>query len=175
MRLPALKHLVEAVQALAHSRKICVLGSSALLVTREDLGDPGQPLELSFDADLLLEPCDEALAAMLHEAVGEGSLFAGRTGYYADILRPEIVETLPAGWPQRSVRLDVAGDVCALSPLDVAAVKLRVGRAKDLDLVRCLHRLGIVTEAGLRDTLRALPLTEAETVRVFQRLAEALR
>jgi hypothetical protein len=59
--------------------------------------------------------------------------------------------------------------------LDVAAVKLRVGRAKDLDLVRSLHRLGMVTEGGLRDTLRALPLTEAEIVRVFQRLDEVLR
>ena len=56
MRLPALKHVVEAVQALDHCRKVCVLGSSALLATRAELGEPGQPLELSFDADLLQAP-----------------------------------------------------------------------------------------------------------------------
>ena len=98
MRLPALNHLLGAVQSLARAKRISVLGSSALLASFPELGEPGGPLELSFDADLLVEPCDEQLAAMLHEAVGEGSLFAQRTGYNADILRPEISATLPPGW-----------------------------------------------------------------------------
>lgn len=89
MRLPALKHLVEAVHALARSERVCVLGSSALLGSFPELGEAGGPLELSFDADLLLQPCDEQLAALLHEAVGEGSLFTQRMGYHADILRPD--------------------------------------------------------------------------------------
>lgn len=83
MRLPALKHLIEATEALSHPERIRVLGSSALLASFPELGEPGQPLEISFDADLLIEPCDPQLAAMLHEAVGEGSLFAQRTGYHA--------------------------------------------------------------------------------------------
>jgi hypothetical protein len=58
-----------------------VLGSSALLGSFAELGEAGGPLELTFDADLLVEPCDEQLAALLHEAVGEGSLFAQRAGY----------------------------------------------------------------------------------------------
>jgi hypothetical protein len=87
MRLPALKHLIESVASLAHSERICVLGSSSLLGSFPELGENGGLLELTFDADLLVQPCDEQLAAMLHEAVGEGSLFAQRTGYHADILR----------------------------------------------------------------------------------------
>ena len=57
MLLRALKHLIEATQALGHPERIRVLGSSALLASFPRLGEPGQPLELSFDADLLIEPC----------------------------------------------------------------------------------------------------------------------
>ena len=76
-------------------------------------------------ADLLIEPCDEQIAAMLHEAVGEGGLFAQRTGYHADILRPEIIETLPSGWETRLVKLDKTA--AAFSPEDLLVVKLRAG------------------------------------------------
>src|ERR1041385_1267625 len=106
MRLPALKHLISAVQGIAASQRVIVLGSSALLGTFPQLGDPDGPLEKTFDADLLVEPCDEQLAAVLHEAVGDGSLFAQRTGFHADILRREILETLPPDWESRLVPLD---------------------------------------------------------------------
>jgi len=56
MRLPALNHLVAATQALSHCERIRVLGSSALLASFPELGNAGQPLELSYDADLLVEP-----------------------------------------------------------------------------------------------------------------------
>ena len=173
MRLPALRHLIESTQALSHCERIRVLGSSALLASFPELGDPGQPLEVSFDADLLIEPCDEPMAAMLHEAVGEGSLFAQRTGYHADFLRAEIIETLSPGWSERVVRLQMLGDVAALAPVDLAVVKLRIGRVKDLELCRYLlsaRRLGL---EAIRERLDATPLSEAEIVRVHQRLRES--
>ena len=95
---------------------------------------------ISENADLLIQPCDEQLAAMLHEAVGEGSLFAQRTGYNADILRPEIVETLSPGWEERLVKLGETDVVAALSPEDLLVVKLRSGRTKDLELCRVAQR-----------------------------------
>ena len=142
MRLSALKHLVEAVHGIARSERIYVLGSSALLGSFPALGEAGGPLEMTFDGDLLLHPCDEQLAALLHEAVGEGSLFAQRVGYYADILRPEIVETLPRGWETRVVNLDENLHAVALAPEDLLVTKLRTGR----------------------------PLAESEIVSVYQRL-----
>lgn len=172
MRLPALKHLVEAVHALARSERICVLGSSALLGSFPELGEASGPLELSFDADLLLQPCDEQLAALLHEAVGEGSLFAQRTGYHADVLRPEITETLPPGWESRLVRLDDAARAVALAPEDLLVVKLRVGRAKDLGLCRAVLRRGLVSASVLRARLDATPLPEAEITAVYARLRQ---
>ena len=172
MRLPALRHLIEAVQTLGRSEQVRVLGSSALLASFPELGEAGGPLELSFDADLLVTPCDEQLAAMLHEAVGEGSLFAQRTGYHADILRPDIGETLPPGWEQRVVELDATGDIAALAPADLSVAKLRLGRPKDLDLCRHLIRKGLVRAESIKSLIDATPLTEAEIVRVNQRFRE---
>ena len=157
MRLPALKHLLGAVQSLARADRIRVLGSSALLASFPELGEAGGPLELSFDADLLIEPCDEQLAAMLHEAVGEGSLFAQRTGYNADILRPEIIGTLPPGWETRLVKLDETN--AALSPEDLVVVKLRAGRAKDLELCRALIGRKLVTAEAVRRRASCSPVS----------------
>lgn len=80
-----------------------------------------------------MEPCDEELAAVLHKAVGEGSLFAKRTGYHADFLRPNIEESLLKGWHERLVPLEAVPNADALEPLDLMVVKLRVGREKDLE------------------------------------------
>ena len=172
MRLSALKHLIEATQALCHPERIRVLGSSALLASFPELGEPGQPLEISFDADLLIEPCDPQLAAMLHEAVGEGSLFAQRTGYHADFLRPDIIETLAAGWELAVVSLEGIVNASALAPADVAAVKLRLGRPKDLQLCRHLIVGGLVAPEAIRARLDAMTLVESDIVRVFARLRE---
>ena len=172
MRLPSLKHLVEAVHALAHSERICVLGSSALLNPFPELGETDGPLELTYDADLLLQPCDDGLAALLHEAVGEGSLFARRTGYHADVLRPEIVETLPPGWESRLLRLDDEAHSVSLAPEDLLVVKLRVGRPKDLELCRDVIRRRLLSPAVLRARLDATPLSEGEVVAAYQRLRQ---
>jgi hypothetical protein len=173
MRLSALKHLIEAVHALAHSERIYVLGSSALLGSFPELGEPGGPLEVSFDGDLLIQPCDEQLAALLHEAVGEGSLFAQRTGYHADILRADIIEALPSGWEGRLVSVDPQLPAKALAPEDLLVVKLRAGREKDLALCREVLRRGLLSAAQLRARLDTIPLTEKEIVLVYQRLRDA--
>ncbi len=173
MRLPALKQLVAAVQALAHPERIYVLGSSSLLASCPELGEPGGPVELTRDADLLIQPCDEQLAAMLHEAVGEGSLFAQRNGCNADILREQIIETLPRGWETRLVKLG-SDTVAALAPEDLLVVKLRTGRPKDLDLCRDVLRHGLVTPGQLRSRLDATQLDEREIRAVYERLRKVI-
>ncbi len=172
MRLQALIHLTEAVRALSGSQRIRVLGSSALLARFPELGEGGGPLELSFDADLLVEPCDEDMAALLHEAVGEGSLFARRSGYHADILRPQVSEALPPGWEQRVIPLSGSGEVAALAPEDLVVVKLRAGRPKDLDLCQCLMRRGLVNAEDIRARLDAIPMPDGEVLSVYARLKE---
>ena len=138
MRLSFLTHLLDSVSALCAPKRIVILGSSSLLSLAPQLGDPGQPLEVSLDADLLLDPIDQMTADMLAEAIGNESLFEKRNGYYADILRPIIAEALPAGWETRLHLVAGYTNVFALDVYDLALVKLMVGREKDLNLLRAL-------------------------------------
>jgi len=169
VRLPALIHLVAATRALTRCEDVLVLGSAALLASHADLGEADGPVTLTRDLDLLLNPCDEALAAVVHEALGEGSLFDQRFGVHVDVLRPTITSTLAAGWAQRAVPVPGA-EARALAPADIAAVKLRVGRPKDLELVGILLTLGLVEEQTVADLLGRMTWSEREMQAAFRRL-----
>ena len=123
MRLRSLTRLLEVTRAVAEPRRIVIIGSASLLPAHPELGDPGQPLDASYDADLLLDPIDEELAAILGEAVGQQSLFTKRHGYYADILRPEMAETLPVGWEARLHAVAGYDNVFALDPYDLERLR----------------------------------------------------
>lgn len=175
MRLQFLTHLLKAVSALAQPQRIMVLGSSSLLPHHPQLGDAGQPLELSLDADLLVEPVDESLAAVLKDAVGHESAFEQRHGYYADILRPTIAETLPAGWESRLHPVAGHDNVFALDAYDLALVKLVLGRAKDLHLLRALLKLGILEPTRLRAHYQQTAFGEREAATAGRNLTLLLR
>ena len=164
-------HVIEAVNALVHPMRITVMGSSSLLAHDPSLGEPGQPLELSLDADLLLEPTDEAQAAVLHEAVGEGSLFHREYGVYVELLRPEIEETLPPGWRDRCTAIEGMQHTVCLDPYDLAVAKLAVGREKDIGLFRELVTRGFIDLEVLRRRYRETPMDENRMVRAGRALA----
>ena len=134
------------------------------------MGEPGQPLALTQDGDFRIEPTNDALAGMLQEAVGKEAIFMEHFGYYADILRPFIAETLPAGWESRLQPVRGCTNVFALDKYDLALVKLIVGRQKDLDLLRALLRLGILEPARLRAHYQQTPLGEREAMQAGRNL-----
>lgn len=148
MRLQSLVHLAGIAAAIAPGQQIVILGSSSLLASFPHLGDASSLLEASYDADLLIEGVDEKLAGVVHEAIGKGSLFQARAGYYADALRPVVAETFPRDWEERLIPLPGCEAAQCLDPHDLAAVKIQAGRPKDLALCAALlstHRL----EAGV--------------------------
>lgn len=159
MLVQSLEHLAQSALALAQSRKVFVLGSSSLLASFPELGEESL-LDNTFDADLLLDPITKGISDLLKEAIGEGSLFEKERGYHADILHPSIVETLPPGWEGRLV--EGFDNVFALEPLDLAVVKIVVGREKDLALVRGLLELGKICVEDLRKRRSSMPLGERE-------------
>lgn len=175
MHLRSLIQLLDSIRALARPERIVIIGSSSLLPAYPLFGEPGQPLEASYDSDFIITPIDEELAAMLGEAVGQQSLFAKRHGYYADILRPLIAETLPEGWESRLHPVAGYDNVFALDPYDLAMVKLMVGRPKDLDLLRALLKLGILESTRLRAHYQATPLGEQEAFTAGRNLSQLLR
>lgn len=147
---------------MTHPRRITVLGSSSLLAGSPELGEKGNPLELSFDADLLVDPWDERQAGVLHEAIGEGSLFHREHGVYADVMRPKIVETFPDGWEKRCLFLDGDRSVRCLNPVDLAVIKLQLGREKDRALLKSLITAGIISLSELRKAYQNTAMNERE-------------
>jgi hypothetical protein len=125
-----------------------------LLATFPQLGDAGQPLDTSYDADLLVEPYDAELGKLLSEAIGENSVFHGRTGYYADVILPAAKDSFPRGWKKRLVPLPKSQNAYCLDPHDLAAVKLQLGRGKDLELCAALLATGKLRTELIRKRLR---------------------
>ncbi len=170
MRLQSLRHLVDSARALAQSRRIVVLGSAAFLASFPEIGEKGQPLEATLDADFVLDPMNSDLADLLRDAIGEPSILYEKHGYYADCLRPEIVETFPAGWEGRLVPFAGYDDVFCLDPYDVALVKLVVGRKKDLALVGWLVKTGRLESGKLEARYCETPLAEPDMFRAGRNL-----
>lgn len=168
MRLSALIHVIDAVRALTACEQITVAGSAALLAWEPGLGDANGPLELTRDADLIIAPSDAQVAAIVHEALGEGSLFDARFGYHVDLLQPHISQTFAPGWQQRTRALSGAD---ALAPEDIAAVKLRIGRDKDVKLVEQLLQRGLLQTAQLAQLLIAMNLSERDQRAALRRLS----
>jgi hypothetical protein len=174
MRFCSLTHLLEQLRLREGSRRIVVLGSSSLLVFHPELGECGGALDLTYDADFLLEAVDRDLALSLGAELGENKKFHIKFGYHADILHPSIVETLPPGWEERLVAMEGFENVFALEPLDLATVKVVVGREKDLELVGKLLELGIITPDGLSARWISMGLGERELIRSGRNLHSVL-
>ena len=165
MTLDALLHLLRSAAALADDRQFIVLGSASLLVSFPELGAPDQPLASTYDADICPEPFDELTGVMLDEAMGENRAYFQRHGYHADILRASIFETLPMGWRERVVAVPGIPVARALDPHDLAAVKLAVGRPKDLALVRVLAAGGRIHAGILSERLAAITMDDRTLAR----------
>ncbi len=160
MHIRSLKHILEVVIALTHPRRVTVFGSSALLGVNSGLGEPGGLLETSFDADLLIEPYEEEQSAVLHETVGEGSIFHRQNRAYVDVLRPEIKDTLPGGWERRCVSLAGFDAVRCIGKYDLAIVKLILGREKDKAVLKGMIQAGVINIQDLRAACQKAPLND---------------
>ena len=174
MTLAALQHLIRAASALAGDRQFLVLGPAALLASFPELGEPSSPLAATYDADLCPQPFDELTGLMLDEALGENRAYFRRHGYHADVLRDSILETLPRGWRCRLVPVPDCPAALALDPSDLAAVKLLVGRPKDLALVKQLHATGHIDAASVRCRIQSLEIPIELTPRLFANFRHAL-
>jgi hypothetical protein len=109
---------------------------------------------------------------MLDEALGENRAYYQRHGYHADILRDSIFETLPAGWRERLIPVPGGQGGLALEPHDLAAVKLLVGRSKDLELVSKLHHSGKIRAEMVNERLDEMEMDERGIARASQNYRE---
>ena len=169
MRLSALIHVVRAVRALTQCERVTVLGAAALLLPFPQLGEDGGPVALTRDADLLISPCDGAIASMVHEAIGRGSLFEAQHGYHVDVLQRGIEDALPRGWDER-LRLEPESLAYVLDPVDLCAAKLLAGREKDMQVVGQLIQQALVAHGAVRDAIASMPISERDLRATLRRL-----
>lgn len=171
MNRKQLEHIVRASGSISGCHNVIIIGSQALLGAC-----PNAPPELLTSMEADLYPSDDpAKAELIDGCIGELSPFHETFGYYAHGVGPETA-ALPAQWKERLVRVESenTGGTAAwcLSPMDLAISKLLAGRPKDIEFVRQMLHLGIVSEQAIRQLSCELTPNNATTLDI--RLASIL-
>ena len=165
MRRSELEHLIRAASAITDQYELMVIGSQSILGA---VPVPPDSLQESMEADMYpLHRPD--LADLIDGAIGEGSPFHERFGYYAQGVGPETA-CLPEGWESRVVRIqnqntDLKVGLC-LDPHDLAASKLAAGREKDWLFVEEMIRHRIVDGRVLQARVDGLAIPDAQKLRL---------
>ena len=159
MRRSDLAHIVRAAAEIAGDGKILIIGSQAVLASRGDSELPAEAT-MSIEADVaFFDDETEEKGDRVDGAIGEGSEFHRRFGYYAQGVSVGAA-TLPAGWRERVVAFRFGdhgrADAVCLEPHDLVVSKLVAGREKDVQFARALVSAGIVTVETLRGRIDAL-------------------
>lgn len=170
MRRSELEHVIRAAAAITNQYEIVVVGSQSLLGS---ITDPPAALVESMEADVYPRQRPD-LADLIDGAIGEGSPFHERFGYYAQGVGPETA-VLPAGWESRLVRVqnpntDLKIGWC-LELHDLAAAKLAAGREKDWVFVREMLCSKIVQPEELSQRITALPIPPESRNRLLRWLS----
>lgn len=168
MHRSELEHLIRAAAAITNQYELVVIGSQSVLGA---IPNPPPTLVESMEADMY--PLrDPSLADLIDGAIGEGSPFHDRFGYYAQGVGPETA-VLPEGWAQRLVKVqnnntDLKVGLC-LDPHDLAVSKLAAGREKDWPFVAELIACGYVDAGVLIHRLGTVHLefTQAKKIRAW--------
>ena len=174
MNRASLEELLRAAADLVEFERVCIIGSASLLVEYPWLGERGQPLAASLDADFVLLPEDSNKARILLERIGRGRPFASEKGFHADILRPDITELFPPGWEERLEPMPGFDGVFFLETADLAVAKLHAGRPKDIEILAHLLREQLLDAAVVRSRLDSTPLRGKDIVKLHMNWRKVL-
>ena len=158
-----LRLLFAQARELSGEADFVVLGSLAALGYAGTL--PAR-MAMSVDVDAYGKS-DPARIFDLAPKLGQGSAFEAEHGYYLDPVSPRIA-TLPDGWEQRLVRIELDPGLAAwfLEPNDAAVSKYARMEPRDREWIR----------AGLEAAILSLPIVESRFAQTaFLDAAEAGR
>ena len=160
--------LVEARRITHHTDYVIIGSLSALGVAAT------APAEMTGSVDVDLYPRDDpGRAGEVFKALGQGSEFEQRFGYYADPVSPNLA-TLPHDWESRLIAVHFESGVTAwfLEANDAAISKYVRGEARDRDWIRAGLAAGILSLASIRWRLQDTVMELEERQRTKQALAE---
>jgi hypothetical protein len=148
MNLAQVEFLLGAIKQTRGIDDFVVMGSISVLgmMLGRDIPE-GMILSNDLDAYPRLDP---GRAGELTNAWGQGSAFEREHGYYFDAVSPNL-PTLPAGWQDRLIALQLQGGVKAsfLEPNDAAISKYARGDERDRRWIREGLRASILSLATL--------------------------
>jgi hypothetical protein len=154
-----LAHVLRAAAEIVPGADIVVIGSQAVLATRDEADLPIEATR-SIEVDLaFFDDPDEAKADAVDGAIGELSRFHETFGYYGQgvsLTTPVLSE----GWTKRLIRLetpDPAARIRALEVHDCAVSKLVAFREKDREFASALLEAGVIARASIAERLEQLP------------------
>lgn len=171
MNREELLHVVRAAADITEESRFIVIGSQAILGSREEL-----PAEMVYSMEADLYPAGNPERSIeVDGAIGEGSMFQETFGYYAHGIGPETAKC-PTGWEGRLVVLEVesasGAQVTAecLEPHDLVLSKCAAGRERDWEFAEAAIREGIVDVGMLRSRAPTLPVSEERMAAVLRML-----
>ena len=154
-----LEHIIRASGDITEQYEFVIVGSQSML---GPVPNPENVFTVSMEADIYPLQAPE-LADKIDGAIGEGSQFHQRFGYYAQGVGPETA-TLPKDWIQRVHRIqncntnDRVG--YCLDVLDLFLAKAAAGREKDREFCRALLEHGYVTLAQVLNVVPTMPVDD---------------
>lgn len=137
---------LEAKRLTGHSEFVVIGSLSILGVVREPSCVPERMLA-SIDVDCYTK-VDPGRIFELDNALGEGSPFDEKYGYYLDPVVPDL-PTLPAQWAYRLVTTDLAESITIhfLDPNDAAVSKYARGDVRDREWIQAGLAAGLLSAA----------------------------
>ena len=158
MRRKDLQRLFARARELTGATDFVVLGSLAALGYT---GDVPPRMAMSVDVDAYIKD-DPARVFDLAKPLGQGSAFEAEHGYYLDPISPAVA-TLPAGWEQRLVRIELEPEVVAwfLEPNDAAVSKYARMEPRDREWIRAGLSAGILTLEIIEKRVEATAFLDA--------------
>jgi hypothetical protein len=156
-----LEHIIRASGDITEQYDFVIVGSQSMLGA---VPNPEAVFTVSMEADIYPLQAPE-LADKIDGAIGEGSPFHERFGYYAQGVGPETA-TLPKDWMQRVHRIQNSNTndrvgFC-LDVLDLFLAKAAAGREKDREFCMALFEHSYVTPAQVLQLVPTMPLDDKE-------------
>jgi hypothetical protein len=163
---------LEAKRLIRHSEYVVVGSLSVLGVAERPADIPGRML-MSIDVDCYAR-ADPGRIFELKEALGEGSPFDAKHGYFLDPISPDL-PTLPEHWEHRLIPVALEGGIVVyfLDPNDAAVSKYARCDVRDREWIRAGLKGALLSAPVIESRLRTTHfLDAAERDRAFKALGE---
>jgi hypothetical protein len=171
MTLDQVFKILQRARDLTQHRDIVVIGSNAVLGLAEHTAIPDD-MSMSIDLDTYLKN-DPGRTGELLAALGEGSPFHMKEGFYLDAVSPRLA-TLPDGWEARLLKVERDGNrAWFIDPDDAAISKYARYEPRDQRWIRAGLDAGLISMPKVRARLRTTTfLDAAEDAAVRQRVED---